>query len=194
MNKFNVGDLFGVLVLVEIGQYLIDIGDLDVVWFYMQGVVQGQVIFGIKILYKYLGFVLGFIQFGVVGLMVDIQVVSWVEGDKDLILKWIKIFFDKFYVDDYLGWGVYNVFCEFFGSNQVVKEVELLQFVLCFCCNDKVSVSQQGVLFFLGVIVGKDGILFEGCMINVFSDMDEILLSMLDSLLFQNGLLLFVIV
>lgn len=188
MTKFNSGDSLGALPSADIAKYLTDVGDLDGARPFMPGVVQGQTIPFTKPPYKHLGFILGFIPPGATDKSSDIMAVSQVTRDTDLISKRIKISLDKFHVDNYPGLGAHNILCEFSGSNQVAEVTEPLQFALRFKCNDKASASQSGVPLFLGVTVGKDGISFEGRTINVSSDLDEALLSTLDSPSFQNGL------
>lgn len=188
MTKFSSGDSLGALPRPDIAAYLTELGDLDGARQFMQGVVQGQAIPFTKPAYNHQGFVLGFIPPGATSKSCDIMAVSEVKGDMDLISTRIKISMDKFHVHSYPGLGAHNILCEFSGSNQVATVTEPLQFALRFKCNDKASASQSGVPLFLGVTVGQDGISFEGRTINVSSDLDETLLSTLDSPSFQNGL------
>ncbi len=188
MTIFNAGDSLGALAPQDVATYLTGIGDLEGARPYMQGGVQGQGFFGKTSPHMHTGFVLGFIAPGGTDKTSEVLAVSQVTGDKALISKRIKISLDKFYVESFPGRGQHNILCEFTGSNQVAEEVEPLKFALRFKAGDKASASVSGVPLFLGVTVGKDGIAFEGRTINVSSDLDEVLLSTLESPSFQSGL------
>lgn len=134
------------------------------------------------------GVVLGFIPRGYTGKTV--HGIATVQADRSLINQRIKITLDKVYVANYPGFGEHEVLCEFNGKNQVAGEAEELAFALRFRARDKSSAGITGSPIFMGLTVSPDGISFKGKTVNVKSSGDEMVLNILDTPAFTNGLTL----
>lgn len=189
MTTVTQGDLLGSLPDNEIADYLTSIGDVQGASAFMQGQAAGQHILDrSKKSFVPAGSVIGFIPAGSAGPRCAILGIGQLRADRSLIGQRIKISLDKFYVDEYPGFGRHNILCEFSGRNQVAGEAEPLKFALRFQADDHDGASIMGVPIFLGLTVGADGIAFEGATVNVSSNKDEALLGALQSPSFQSGL------
>lgn len=187
MSSFSVGNSLGSLPPNEIAEYLQTIGEEEEARKFLAG-ASGQAASIFNPPYAHTGMVLGFIppEQGVK----QVQGISTVSGDKELVGKKIKVTLDKFFVASYPGSGKHTVLFEFTGKNQVTGEAEELTFALRFEVSDGAGAGITGGAIFSGLTVAQDGISFKGRTVNVKSEADEVLLETLNTNAFKAGLTL----
>lgn len=143
------------------------------------------------------GMVVGYIPPRQTGNQVPVTSAAAMTGDRALISTRIKISLDRFFVKEYPGSGTHKILCEFAGKNQVIsspragkksKDAEEMRFAFNTQANDNEPASVSGHPIFLGVVVGSDGLSFEGRTVNVGSKMNDAVQKMLGSPIFKNGL------
>lgn len=143
------------------------------------------------------GMVVGYISPGQTGNQVPVTSAAAMEGDRALISTRVKISLDRFFVQEYPGSGTHKILCEFAGKNQVIsnsradkksKDAEEMRFAFNTQANDNAPASVSGHPIFLGVVVGSDGLSFEGRTVNVGSKINDAVQKMLGSPIFKNGL------
>lgn len=134
------------------------------------------------------GVMLGFIASDVVGARVQIRNAATIEADAALKDSRLRITLDRFYVHKYPGNGRHKILLEFGGKNQIPGDPEELRFILPLEANDKANAGLIGVPIFIGALVGKNGLSFEGKSVNVSSSQDEGLLAAMQSGPFKQGL------
>ncbi len=170
--------------------YLTEIGDLDAVDALRPtgGTGQGFGISWGSEVYGHTGFLIGHIPLGAAGGEIDIENAFTVPPDVSLKDTRVRITFDRFWVERFPGRGKHKILCEFTGKNQVEGEQEELRYAITTEAQDRSSAAISGTPIFLGVTVGKNGISFDGKIINVSSSTDDALLEALGSGTFQEGL------
>lgn len=169
----------------EVFAYLKKIGDDDEARHFMPE-AAGQAAGLFSRPWRCAGMVLGFIPPGSTNS--QIASISSIQGDRSLINQRIKITLDKVFISKYPGLGDHEVLCEFSGKNQAPKETEEVAFALRFIAGDNSSPAIIGAPIFMGLTVAPDGISFKGKTVNVKSTGDELVLNILDTPAFKNGL------
>jgi len=180
--SFRVEESLGFQPPEKIDQYLLDIDDCD------EAVLAsgtGQGFFDPKP-WRHTGASIGFID-DVKG---DVCSAFELEPDPRLQDTRIKITLNQFHVERYPGRGRHRILCEFSGKNQIARATEEVRFAVSGEAADRDSSGISGKPIFMGLTVGADGVSFEGRSINVRSDTDDTILSVLQSETFRDGLAL----
>lgn len=171
----------------DIVKYLRSIGDKEEARYFVPD-AGGQATSFFSRPYKSTGMVLGFIPPGPA--TKQITSISSIQADTTLINQRIKITLDKFFVAKYPGFGTHTVLCEFAGKNQIPGETEELSFAMRFDVRDNSGPAINGAPIFMGLTVAPDGISFKGRTVNVKNSGDDMVLAVLDTPAFKNGLTL----
>lgn len=184
MDRFSSDISLGNLPPAQIAKYLLDIGDdLAAAEILQEGPAGQGYIFDRHV---YLGSdaLYGFIEPG----SDEVTPASGIAADHSLKNKRLKITLDRFFVKNYPGGGQHRVLCEFAGKNQVPGEVEELRFATTCHARDGEGAAISALPIFLGVNAGQNGISFEGRTINVSNSTDDLVLDVLESETFKQGL------
>lgn len=171
----------------DIAAYLRSIDDKEEARYFIPD-AGGQAASFLSRPYKSTGMVLGFIPPN--SATKRIRNISSVQADTALVNQRIKITLDKFFVAKYPGHGTHTVLCEFAGKNQVPGETEELSFAMRFNVRDNSGPAINGAPIFMGLTVAPDGISFKGKTVNVRNSGDDMVLAVLDTPPFKNGLML----
>lgn len=187
MPNFDKNESLGSRHHGAIAAYLESIGDKEEARFFIPD-TGGQAAGVFSRPYACTGMVLGFIPPG--STAKQIMGISTVQADRTLVDQRIKITLDKFFIAKYPGLGKHTVLCEFSGKNQVPGETEELSFALRFESRDNSGPAITGAPIFMGLTVAADGISFKGRTVNVKNSGDEMVMAILNTPAFKNGLML----
>ena len=133
--------------------------------------------------------VLGFVELPKASGLLPIKSALSIKPQGDLVGQAIKINLNKFHVSKYPGWGVHRILLEFAGRNQAGTEREDLRFTTTCEVKDDDSMG-GGQPIFTGVHVPADGLAFEGRTVILCSSGDDMILDILKSAAFKQGLTL----
>jgi hypothetical protein len=191
VTEFSQKESLSAKSRTKIASYLRDIGDEEAALRFTPSGGGGQG-FMAKMLgmdqYAHTGILLGYIEPAAGAGLIPIQNALTISADAALKDSRIKITLDKVFVQNFPGTGTHEILCEFTGKNQIEGEAEEMRFALTTTANDGSGAAISGAPIFLGVSVGKNGIAFEGRLINVKSSSDAGLMDALGSDVFKNGL------
>jgi hypothetical protein len=111
-----------------------------------------------------------------------------IEADASLKGARIRITLNRMRVAAYPGKGIHQILFDFYGQNQVPKNVEHLHFNATYRAQEGQEVGVIGYPIFVGLHVGAQGVAFECSTINVKNEDDEAFVRFLDSDVFKAGL------
>lgn len=113
-----------------------------------------------------------------------------IETDETLCNSRIKISLNRLRVAAYPGGGTHNILFDFYARNQLANGSEDVHYNSVLRVNEGSDAGVVGYPVFLGLGVGPEGVSFKCFTVNVKNEEDEKFLSVLDSRVFKQGLLL----
>ncbi|MFC5506402.1 hypothetical protein [Bosea massiliensis] len=187
MSRFHPDESLGSQTSAEIKEYLELIGDEARAHAISAQGSTGQGIWGNAAIWAGTDAIYGFIEEGSQAVLPIVPLAS-VQPDGSIAGKRVKVTLDRFYVEEFPGFGTHRILCEFSGKNQVAGKTEELNFVATCNARDGQSAGVSGLPVFMGLTVGRNGINLEGRTVNVSSESDDIILGVLDGDAFKKGL------
>lgn len=175
---------------VEVAAYLELLGDDDGAREIREAAVRGQSLGDLLSRpYKQTSHVYGFIEEGVSSNgPIPIASAADAEADQTLVGQQIKVTLDAFQVHSYPGFGTHKVLFDFQGRDQAGSESQDLQFATILHARDKDRAAVSGVPIFTGLTVPQDGLSFKARTILLGNSGDQVILDVLQSSVFKDGL------
>jgi hypothetical protein len=134
-------------------------------------------------------------QFGFIPLMqlgssnpITIQHAGIIQPDQSLMNKQIIIRLDRLRVFQYPGGGQHKILFTFKARNEIPNAPEPVSFSQVYDITEGESAGIAGQPVFIGLTIGQFGVGFEISTVNVRNNSDQILMDVLDSQPFHDGL------
>lgn len=173
----------------QLADYLELLGDEDGAREIREAAVRGQGLVNLSRPYRQTSHVYGYIDEGQPGSgPVPIQPASEAEADLSLVGQQIKVTLDAFQVNCYPGFGTHKVLFDFQGRDQAGAESQDLQFATVLHARDGERAGVNGAPIFTGLTVPPDGLSFKARTILLGNTGDEVILDVLQSAVFKDGL------
>ncbi len=110
------------------------------------------------------------------------------EPDGSLVGQQIKVTLDAFRIHDYPGFGRHTVLFDFAGRDQAGPEAQDLQFASVLSAGDGEAAAVSGLPIFTGLTVPRDGLSFKARTVLIGNTGDDVILEVLQSSAFKDGL------
>ncbi|MBI5250752.1 MAG: hypothetical protein HY912_14775 [Desulfomonile tiedjei] len=119
---------------------------------------------------------------------VQIMHVGAIQPDESLKGARVTIRLNRLRVASYPGRGRHNILFDFHAENHLKGKKENVHFNQVYKVQEGESAGIIGYPIFIGLNVGREGLLFDGCTVNVKNDQDQAIVKFLDSDTFKAGL------